>query len=280
MLKYLSSVSHESANYPLYAGKVLVSGGRRFNSGAAGIVLNRAALLRFQLLTDPGPRQRRECFPPHLQNASQARVVIEDNKSFGRVKEPGLILADCLKVSGMGPNRTRDGGPNGTEDKFHGFGPQRLYAGTTDEWYKNYHGGCKNGVGCGKEDIGQRLANGSQCCSSDTISFRTLHVRSFHLTTCCCLTIANFLKNGLPTDYVEDSENLAIYAVLKDQQKFQTAARKTSATSSSEDWRVGFWPRASQLSYSTPPKPHDGMWEFLAKKLHVAPLSVHSCSSA
>lgn len=71
--------------------------------------------LRFQLLTDPGPRQRRECFPPHLQNASQPRlVVVEDNKSFGRVKEPGLILADCLKASGMGPNRTRDGGQNGT----------------------------------------------------------------------------------------------------------------------------------------------------------------------
>ena len=68
------------------------------------------------------------------------------------------------------------------EDKFHAFGPQRVYAGTTDEWYKNYHGACRNGVGCGKEDIGQRLANESQCCSRDTISFRAFT----YLLACCC----------------------------------------------------------------------------------------------
>jgi len=63
---------------------------------------------------------------------------MKGNDSFGKVKEPGLLLADCLLLAGIVPNRTRDdftkGGVNSTEDRFHAYGPQRLVAGNTDDW--------------------------------------------------------------------------------------------------------------------------------------------------
>lgn len=62
---------------------------------------------------------------------------VKGNDSFGKVKEPGLLLADCLLLAGIVPNRTRDdvsGGFNSTQDRFHAYGPQRLVAGKTDDW--------------------------------------------------------------------------------------------------------------------------------------------------
>jgi hypothetical protein len=44
------------------------------------------------------------------------------------------------------------------------------------------------------------------------------------------------------------------------------------------DWRAGFWPPASELSYSTPPAPNDEMWAFLAVKLRVAETKELACS--
>ena len=175
LLQYLRSVSPAMTTVkepPLYAGKVLVAGGRRFKSGAAGIILNRVTMLLLRdRMSQNSPMYRRECFPPELQNQTQKRVQVSGNPSFGKVKEPGLILADCLYLAGILPNRTRAGGAESTEDRFHSFGPQRLVAGTTDKWYLNYHGACPSGDGCGKDDIGQRLSDGLACCASDTISF-------------------------------------------------------------------------------------------------------------
>mmetsp|Transcript_48695 Transcript_48695/g.110519 ORF Transcript_48695/g.110519 Transcript_48695/m.110519 type:complete len:507 (+) Transcript_48695:64-1584(+) len=179
-----------SSSYPLYAGKELKSGGRNFNSGAAGILLNRWSL-GILMGHWKRPKDHPECFPPNLQDRS-ARPLrkIANNTSFGKVREPGLLLADCLYLAGIRPNHTRDGL---TEDRFHAYGPQRLVAGTYDEWYKNYH--------APKQDDGRELGKGLDCCSKETASFH----------------------------YVEAPEARAIHEVLRDPAKFRAmhdAARR------------------------------------------------------
>ena len=58
-----------SSSYPLYAGKELKSGGRNFNSGAAGILLNRWSL-GILMGHWKRPKDHPECFPPNLQDRS------------------------------------------------------------------------------------------------------------------------------------------------------------------------------------------------------------------
>jgi len=168
-----------------YAGKELKSGGRDFNSGAAGIILSRKSMETLVAMWEK-PDDNPECLPPNKQPpTARARRKVEGNDSFGRVKEPGLLLADCLKLGGILPNRTRV--LNSTEDYFHAYGPQRLVAGTYDEWYKNYHAPKQSG-GRARE-LGSEL----DCCAAGTVSFH----------------------------YVEAAECRAIYAVLSNQQKYR-----------------------------------------------------------
>jgi hypothetical protein len=129
----------------VYAGKELKSGGREFNSGAAGIILSQASMESLVSMWNQ-PDDFPECFPPDKQpKTARPRHKVEGNDSFGKVKEPGLLLADCLHLGGILPNRTRDdhgshdpaavGSLNSTEDYFHAYGPQRLVAGTYDDWF-------------------------------------------------------------------------------------------------------------------------------------------------
>lgn len=81
-----------------------------------------------------------------------------DNDSFGKVNEPGLILADCLRVGGVLPHNTRGaGGDESDANRFNAFGPKRLVDGKTDDWYRRYH---PKGGAAGE------LLGGLECCSS------------------------------------------------------------------------------------------------------------------
>ena len=140
---FVSYVSNQLAengnNAPIYAGKELYSGGRLFNSGAAGILLSRTSTdILVKQWDNPG--ENPECFPPLLQpKNARPRRKVPGNPSFGKVNEPGLLLADCMFLAGVLPNRTRDDGPrvqkgNSTQDRFHAYGPQRLASGDVDQW--------------------------------------------------------------------------------------------------------------------------------------------------
>lgn len=248
-----------------YAGKVLESGGRRFCSGAAGVLLSRASLELLVRLWN-APEDNPECLPPERQPPkARPRRSVPGNPSFGKVKEPGLLLADCLFLAGVLPNRTRDDErvpqqpppqtftPNGratspetapvlpalwsTEDRFHAYGPQRLVAGRVDEWYRNYHKGNASGS---SDAGGDRLGSGLACCATSTASFH----------------------------YVEASEARALHAVLGDQARFRAMT---------DAGRRAWWPPAKLLSYSSPPGPNDPVWELLTEKITSA-MPPEACS--
>ncbi len=106
LLAYTRHLQLHAGTAPVYAGKELYSGGRRFTSGAAGIILNMRTL---ETLTKhwSSPEDFRECFPPELQLQTNPLRKVSAVHSFGKVKEPGLLLSDCLSLAGIAPNRTR-----------------------------------------------------------------------------------------------------------------------------------------------------------------------------
>jgi len=102
--------------------------------------------------------------PANSDTSRYAKFMV-DNDSFGKVNEPGLILADCLRVEGVLPYNTRggldgggaEGGDDAHSDRFNAFGPKRLVDGKTDDWYRRYH---PKGGAAGE------LHKGLECCSS------------------------------------------------------------------------------------------------------------------
>ena len=95
------------------------------------------------------------------------------------------------------------------------------------------------------------------------VSYYIYHAHSYYAST---------LAFSLHQHYIESAEAAALYEVFQDQKRFIDAN-----VGSGRDWRVDFWPKASELSYSTKPAPSDRMWDFLAEKLHVTAIHAAAC---
>lgn len=249
----VSFISRLNSELPYFGGHEFEAGKRRFVSGAAGIILSAASL---RLLNGhwSEPSRFPECFPPqhpvrianHVPGQSTGRPQSSrDIPSFGKVKEPGLVLADCLHLGGVLPNQTLD---EFARDRFHPYGPKRMVAGLTDDWYRRYHTfratlsspspSHRRSFGdnfSAESNLGAR--NGSRCCAALTISFH----------------------------YVEAAECRALSAVLSNQTDL--VARRLSLSQ-----LHGLWPqKASELGgYSRALDREDGpFWDFLLRGLNI-----------
>lgn len=131
---------------PMFLGRPLTDPhGTIFNSGGAGYILSRPALL---LAADAQKDTRKDC------SVDLMKQFRKKQKSKAALTGDDLIVARCLSSLGVVPMETRD---QTGADRFHAFDPGAMVLNRAHSWYHDYSK--------------YKIQPGLSCCSAGSISF-------------------------------------------------------------------------------------------------------------
>ena len=205
----------------MYAGHALRNDQSMFNSGAAGYILSRATMKK---LIDKFQEKDPSCWiDVDSANTANNKQWLQGN--------PGLVIADCLQRMGIRPVDTR---AQHKYHRFHAFPLVRMVMGEVDAWYTNKHRMEEDlpmDVREGFDASYATLLKGSDCCSTDSISFH--YVEAMECKALFVVQQALYDKPKMP-----DAELVSLMEQYwpTEPSKVGGYSRKLPKKSRTEDW--------------------------------------------